>query len=96
MEKSQKRLVVLLVLIKTRYRTCYDAASALGIPNYRLSLILNGRAKLTDDLIVKIEELLQCSREVFLPPTENILETLFKSSGDATAGDKISDCDVDV
>lgn len=67
MENSRTRLIILFGLIKSKYRTCYEAADVLGIPNYQLSLILNGRRKLSDDLICKLEIIFECDRSVFLP-----------------------------
>ncbi len=67
-----ERLYELEKLLREKFGRAYIAADCLGIPDYRLSLILNGRKPLSNQLVELIEEKLEVSRGEFLPASYSI------------------------
>ena len=52
--------------IKDEYRSYQNFAAAMGINNARISLLLNGKAKWTSDMIYKAAELLGVEDQIVL------------------------------
>lgn len=70
---QQIDLLVLQVLLKSKFRTQYQAAKALNIQDYQLSLYLNGRRKIPEEIIKTIETLLEISRHNIIKNTNSTL-----------------------
>lgn len=68
------RLLALQAKSKEKYRAQFELAYKLGIPDYRLSLIIGGRKPLTEELLQQIEKVLNCSRADLLPPNHPLLK----------------------
>ncbi len=64
---SYSPLFKLKIKILERFGRQYVAAKLLGLRDDELSLILMGRKRLTEEMIVSLEKVLRTSRKDFLP-----------------------------
>ncbi|MBX2989121.1 MAG: hypothetical protein KF802_14620 [Bdellovibrionaceae bacterium] len=65
--KSCEPLPALKALILEYQIRQWELAADIGVPDYVLSLIINGRKRLTEDLAKKLERRFKRDRKHFLP-----------------------------
>lgn len=64
-----KPLYLLKAMLQEKYGKVYEAAKLLGVRESEFSICLSGRAQMSEELILRIEEALQRKRSEFLKST---------------------------